>query len=154
MTATVTSSVPAGAQLVDLATAGDTLTVQVAVGANSSPGSVAAGGLAVDPQTAGTTVISATIPGFFAMPVASATVTVSAPTISYGIENVGAGLQSFARATLGATNHGGVNAVVKSLDPTIAVVAPNVSTPGDDSVIVFVPNALPSQSTFPERNHR
>jgi len=53
---------------------------------------------------------------------------------------VGSGLQKSTYGYLGASNHGGVNVVIKSSAPGVARVSPNDSTPGTDSVVVFVPN--------------
>ena len=141
LTATVVLSDSAVADLVTLADTGGTATVQIAVQSNSSPGSVAAGGIALDPQAAGTTTVTATIPGLVAESNAT-TVTITAPGISgspvfYG---VGSGLQIGASGSLGASDHGGVDVIVKSLDPGLVLIAPNASTLGGDSLVVFLPN--------------
>jgi len=77
VTATVTSSDVAVGQLVTTAQTGGTVTVTIAVGQARSPGTVAAGGMALDPLTAGQTTVSATIPGLIALPTAAVTVTVN-----------------------------------------------------------------------------
>jgi hypothetical protein len=58
---------------------------------------------------------------------------------------VGAGLMTNLGATLGATNHGGVNVVLKSSDPTVSLLAPDATTAATDSIVIFVPN---NQSFF------
>jgi hypothetical protein len=63
MTATVTSSNAAAAQLKKTSGTGGTLTVTIAAGASSTPTTVANGGIALDPLAAGGTTVSATVPG-------------------------------------------------------------------------------------------
>lgn len=41
---------------------------------------------------------------------------------------------------LGATNHGGVNVSIFTSNPAVALVSPNATTPGSDTIIVFIPN--------------
>ena len=65
--ATVTSSTTAG-QIVTTAGRGGSGTTQIVQNTNTSPGTVALGGVAFDPFTAGTTVVSATIPGVRSLP--------------------------------------------------------------------------------------
>ncbi len=63
-TVTVTSSTPAVGQLETTLTTGDSVTVTIPIGANSSASTVAAGGVAFDPLVQGSTTIEATIPDF------------------------------------------------------------------------------------------
>ena len=56
---------------------GQTVTVQIAVESSASPTTVAAGGVAFDPQGPDTTTVDATIPGFIATTAASRDVTVT-----------------------------------------------------------------------------
>jgi hypothetical protein len=118
----------------------DTVTVQIPVGGANSPTSVAAGGAAFVPQAAGTTTISASIPGLSQMTYYNRTVTVSAPGITTYPYTLGAGLQRSADAYLGAANHGGRNVVIKSTDPAVLLIAPDQNTPGTDSIVRVVPN--------------
>jgi len=54
--------------------------------------------------------------------------------------NLGSGLQRISTLSLGASNHGGTTVRLESADPTIALVSPNVSTPG--SAFIDVPIAI------------
>ncbi len=76
-TATLTNSQATVGQLGTTATTGQSVTVPIAVGQNRSPSTVATGGVAFDPQAAGSTVVSATIPGFIATIAGTVTVNVS-----------------------------------------------------------------------------
>jgi hypothetical protein len=140
LTVTLTHSTPGVGQLVTSGPAGDTVTVQIPVGAANSPTSVAAGGVAFAPLTAGTTTISGSIPGFDTVTYYNRTVTVSAPGITLQEWTVGAGLQQSGYGSLGAGNHGGVNVVVKSSAASVARIAPDANTPGTDSIVIFVPD--------------
>ncbi|MDH5198415.1 MAG: hypothetical protein OEY20_14330, partial [Gemmatimonadota bacterium] len=139
-TVTVTTGTPGVGRLITTAKIGDTVTVQIPVGSYYSPTSVAAGGVAFDPLTAGTTTIDGAIPGFDQLTYYNRTVAVSAPGITMYESTVGSWLQKSVYGYLGASNHGGVNVVIKSSAPAVARVTPNDSTPGTDSVIVFVPD--------------
>ena len=77
LTATVTNSNATAAQLVSTALTGQSVTAVIAVGETRTPGTVAAGGIAFDPLAAGTTTLSATMPGTTATPTAARTVTVT-----------------------------------------------------------------------------
>jgi hypothetical protein len=74
---TVTNSNTTVAQLTTAAGAVQSRTVQIVLGQFSSPSTVAAGGIAFDPLTAGSTTVSATIPNFVATTAATVTVTVT-----------------------------------------------------------------------------
>ena len=77
LTATLTTDNLSVGQLVTLAATGDTVTVDIVVGQNFSPTSVATGGVAFDPLAQGTTTIATTIPGFILLPSATLLITVS-----------------------------------------------------------------------------
>jgi uncharacterized repeat protein (TIGR01451 family) len=105
---------------------------------------VAAGtiyGLTFDPVGAGTTTVSASVPGFQTMTLAGVRqVTVSAPGITQPSNvTVGAGLMVSSTTFLGASEHGGVNVTITSNNPSV-LVAPNVTTAGTASTTVNVPN--------------
>jgi hypothetical protein len=117
---------------------GDTLSVTIAAGQSNSPTSVAAGGIAFNPDNAGTTTIDASIPGYDQMTYYNRTVTVSAPGITTYPWNVGAGLQRQEYGYLGATNHGGVNVVIKTTTPGLALLSPDGASAGTDSIAVPV----------------
>jgi hypothetical protein len=106
------------------------------------------GALSFIPLTAGTTTVTATIPGYDPTTLATRSVTVSAPGISLSETTVGSGLQKAWYGYLGASNHGGVNVTVKSSAPSVARVAPNASTPGTDSIVIFVPDGQNSLTYY------
>jgi hypothetical protein len=137
--ATFTSSNAGVLQLVTTTLTGDSVDATVPVLNYRSPTSVAAGGAAVDPLTAGSATVTATIPGY--LPEVNArTVTVSTPGMTLYDVTVGAALQINTTGYLGATQHGGVDVVIKSSSPSVALVSPNASTPGTDSIIVSLAN--------------
>ncbi len=131
VTATISSSDTLVGRLVTTAQTGDTVTVDIAPQQSRSPGSVVTGGVAFDPQAAGTTTVAATIPGFLALAGAQVNVTVSAPVINLSAPTVGRGLQEFASGSLtAAVPAGGVTLHIASSNPAVLLVSPNVSTPG------------------------
>ncbi len=136
VTATITLTDAIAGQLVTTLATHDTVTVNIAAGASLSGATVAAGGVAFDPLAPGTTLVAATIPGFTPMGAATQQVVVSQRIITMSaIEDVGAGLQSgVIHAVLGLAQHGGVTVHVASSDPSIALLAPNSSTPGTASL--------------------
>lgn len=140
VTATITSSVPSVGQFTTSGGSSGTAMVTIGVGQYDSPATVASGGVALDPLTAGVTTVSATIPGFISQPLATQAVTVSAPSISVYSDKVASGLQINPYLYLGAANHGGVTVKIKSSAPGILKVSPNAVTPGTDSILVAVPN--------------
>ena len=127
-----------------LATSGgqvDSSTAPIAVGSTNSPSTVAAGGQAFKALTTGTDTVTVTTPGYVSLPQATQVVTVNAPGITvYSPGSVGAGLQAAGQIYLGASQHGGVTVWVKSSNPGVALVAANDTTPGADSVGIFLPN--------------
>ena len=64
LTVGVFSSNDTVGQVVTLTSSGATVNVTIPAGGSRSPGNVAGGGVALDPLTAGTTTVSASIPGF------------------------------------------------------------------------------------------
>jgi hypothetical protein len=73
----VTSSVPSVGELVTTPLTGGTVTVEIAQQYYYSATSVTTGGVAFHPLTVGETTITTSIPGYFALPVASQVVTVN-----------------------------------------------------------------------------
>jgi hypothetical protein len=144
----IRSDAPTVVRMVDSATAGDSLPVTVPAGQYYSPTSVSTGGLGIDPLTTGSVNIVATHPVFTALPGATRTITVSTPAISTSGTPVGSGLQVSRSFNLGAPQHGGVNVVVKSSAPGILKVSPNSTTPGTDSIIVFLANGNTSGAYY------
>ena len=141
--ATVQSSTVSG-QLVTLLGVGATATVNIAQQSASSPGTVVDGGVAFRPFAAGSTVISATIPGYIATTNASRTVNVTSPTMSMSATTVGGGLMRGGSGSLSDGNHGGVTVRVTSSNPSVALISPNVSTVGTPFIDIPVANG----STF------
>ncbi|MDH4044993.1 MAG: Ig-like domain-containing protein, partial [Gemmatimonadota bacterium] len=111
--------------------------VTIPTGLVSATFIVSYGGVANTPCN---TYLVATAPG---IDPDSAYITVNPPPgITAPAYTLGAGLQlaSNGYGYLGATNHGGVNVVIKSANTAIALVSPDQSTVGGDSLVVFVPN--------------
>jgi hypothetical protein len=115
--------------------------VYIAVNAHDSPASVAAGGVAFDPLSGGTTTITASAPGFSDHVSSSRDVTVSQPGITisdvsdYHRDNrLGSDLQKPFRITLGGANHGGVTVHIASNDSTVALVSPDATTAGSAAI--------------------
>ena len=116
-----------------------------------SPFNVSGGGVAFDPLGAGTTGVSATIPGFISTSAALQNVTVITPPISLFSfpTTVGAGLQvGFLSAQLGGSQHGGVTVRIESDNPSLALVSPNNTTAGTPFINAFVSNGSTSVSFF------
>jgi uncharacterized repeat protein (TIGR01451 family) len=135
-----TSSVPAVAQFTTSTGSGGTASVTVPVGTYLSPTTVAAGGVALDPLSAGSTTVTATATGYAQRPLAIQTVTVSSPTIVVSTGTVGSGLQTSGNINLGAAQHGGVTVHIASSAPGVLLVSPDANTPGTASIDVAVPN--------------
>lgn len=140
--ATIVSNTSTVGQLVTTARIGDTVTVEIPASASSSPGTVATGGAAFQVLTTGTTVVSASIPQVRSVSTAlGQTVTVAAPALALaGIQSVGAGLQVAASGSMTASQHGGVNVVVRSSNPALVRVARLATDVATDSVVIAVPN--------------
>ncbi len=138
LTLTLTNSQTGVGELVTTDLSGDEVTVTIPVGASRSPTSVAAGGAAFQPLASGSTTITGTIPGYTQMTYYNKNITVSAPGFTTYAWTTGAGLQRSAYGYLGASNHGGVNVVIRSPDPSMLLIAPNTGTVGSDSLVRFV----------------
>jgi hypothetical protein len=148
--ATVATSTATVGQLVTTARTGDTVTVQIPAGQYASPAQVADGGVAFDPLTTGSAVVSATIPDV--RPLASAagtTVTVSEPTITLAnISSVGAGLQSSASGSVDAAQHLGITMVIRSSNPDIARVARFAGDTATESIEIPMANGVTNFSYY------
>jgi hypothetical protein len=98
------------------------------------------------PLSAGQTTVTASIPGFLSTTAAAQAITVDLPGITTFSRTIGAGLQYSENSVLGTANHGGVTLHIASSDKQVARIAPNGSTPGDESspvqssIDLFVPN--------------
>ena len=68
-------------------------------------------------------------------------VTVTTPAISVAeTATIGAGLMDSMNATLGASQHGGVDVTITSSAPSVVLVSPNSTTTGTGSTVVHVAN--------------
>lgn len=140
LTVTLTSSDPGVADLITLPDSTTPVTLTLLAGQSQTPSSVASGGAAITPISAGTTTIGASIPGFAPVNSTTQDVTVTAPGINSNDRQVGSGLQYEGLfATLGATDHPGVTVRVESTNPAVALIAPDNDTPG--SAFIDVPVA-------------
>ena len=77
LTVTITNSDASVAQLVTLAGGAQSRSITVPTGQSNSPTTVAAGGIEFDPLSAGTTTVSASIPGFITTTAGTITVEVT-----------------------------------------------------------------------------
>ena len=149
LTATINNTNGTVAQLVTTPTTGNQVTVNIGAGVTTSPGSVAQGGAAFDPLTAGTTTVAATIPGFFALPTATVNVTVTAPNISMGTTGqgtglIGRGLQDAAGGSLQVGAPGPLTVRVQSSNEQVALVSKDANTPG--TLFIDIPIAATGSS--------
>ena len=147
LTATFTSNPSSVGTLTDTLGTAPTKTARILPGFYYSPTTVGQGGVGFHPILAGNGTVTVDIPGFTRMTTngqRAITVTQPGMTLS-GISTTGAGLMDAASLSLGAGNHGGVNVTVFTSNPGVALVSPNSTTPGTDTIIVFVPNG---QSSF------
>lgn len=136
----VASSVPTVGQLVTSQLTSDTITLNVAAGLSGTPTTFAAGGIAFDPLTTGTTVVSASASGFRVIPSASATVNVTQPAISLSTGNasVGAGLQVNQSGFFNTSGHSGRTVVIRSSNPSVLLVSPSAGIAATDSIVINV----------------
>jgi len=122
----------------------DSADVFIAEGANTSPSTVAAGGLAFRPIGVGIAPVRAAITGF--KPITPVTVTVSQPTITLPTDYLGSGLQ---RARTVSTPGsiapaGGTPITLRTSQPGVVLLAPNATTVGSDSLVVTIPEGASS----------
>jgi hypothetical protein len=104
---------------------------------------VALGGVAFDPLVAGTTTVTASIPGFIALPAATVNVTISAPTITLNTPGqftgfVAAGLQDGTNGGFQVVTPGPLTVRVQSSNSAVALVSPDATTPGTDFIDIPV----------------
>jgi hypothetical protein len=99
-------------------------------------------GLAFEPLSNGSTTVTVTAPGALTMTSTGVRpVTVTTPAISVTASaTIGAGLMDIVTATLGASQHGGVDVTITSSAPSVVLVSPNSTTTGTASTVVHVPN--------------
>ncbi len=130
-----------------LATSGQTaakVTATIPVGASTSPTTVAAGGVALDPLAAGQTTVVASASGYVTEQDGAVAVTVSPPGITVNPTTVASDLQAAASVSLGASNHGGVTVHIASADAQVLLVSPDATTAGAASIDVQVPDGATS----------
>jgi hypothetical protein len=121
--------------------------VTIAPGQTTSGSTLAAGGVALRPLGAGTTVVSAASQQVMATTNASRTFTVTAPSINLGNGvTVGSGLQRSYNGSLSVSTHGGITVRVASPDVSKLLIAPNASTPGSEFIDIAVLNGSASFS--------
>lgn len=142
LTVTLVSSDPSFGQLVTTPLTGGSVSVDIAVGESNSPTTVADGGVAFEPLTEGTTTVTASIPEFIATTYASRAVTVTATGMTLNDATVGGGLQLSNSGYLLGSDHGGVDVVITSSDPSVLLVSPNETTPGTASITVSVADGV------------
>jgi hypothetical protein len=143
LTVTLTNSDAAVGELATQGAVGQSVTVSIAEGQNSSPLRLDGGGVEFRPLTPGTTTVAAALPGFVAVDTSSQDVQVTAPDITlFGLPStVGSGLQrSGFTARLGASQHGGVTLRLESSDPSRVLLSLDPATPGQGAVEQFLPN--------------
>jgi hypothetical protein len=99
-------------------------------------------GFAFEPLSNGSTTVTVTAPGALTMTSTGVRpVTVTTPAISVtATATLGAGLMDNVGATLGASQHGGVDVTITSSAPSVLLVSPNSTTTGTASTVVHVPN--------------
>ncbi|HET6348825.1 MAG TPA: hypothetical protein VFH88_07035, partial [Candidatus Krumholzibacteria bacterium] len=150
LTATITNSDGGVGQLVTTALTGQVVTVSIAPGDNASPATVAAGGVAFDGLAAGTTDVSASIPGFLPLNIDPLQITVTAPVVSFSSSvNVGAGLQENSMLVrLSGSQHGGTTVHLESTDSTLVLFANGINDAGTSTLDVFFPNGTTNQSFY------
>lgn len=142
------------AQLVPSQTNGATATATIPVGQSNSPTTVATGGVALDPLTAGTTTVTMTgavVRTGITIPVTSSNgsqvVTVSAPAITLSTGAVGAGLQRTGSISLGApAPTGGLTVRLTSSQPAVMLLSPLATTAGTDFIDVTIAAGFTSAS--------
>jgi flagellar basal body-associated protein FliL len=103
-------------------------------------------GFAFEPLSNGSTTVTVTAPGALTMTSTGVRpVTVTTPAISVAATaTIGAGLMDSLGATLGATQHGGVDVTITSSAPSVFLVSPNTTSTGTASTVVHVANGLTS----------
>jgi hypothetical protein len=127
LTATLSSDVVSIGQLITAGNSGGSVAVQIPVGQNLSPNTVATGGVALDPTGPGTVNVSASAAGYTTYAGSTFSVTITARSMSmadvwWGDHRIGGGLQAPYRVTLGASAHGGVTVRIASSDASVGEV--------------------------------
>ena len=150
LVATIASGTSTVGQLVTTARIGDTVTVQIPAGMRVSPTTVVNGGAAFQTLTTGTTIVSAGIPGYRSVGAAAGvTVSVTAPALALGTPaTIGSGLQSSTSGSVNAAQHGGINVVVRTSNPSLVRVAPSAGVTATDSIVIPLANGIATFTYF------
>ena len=143
----ISSDPTTGAFTTSTDTSASPVTILMPPNTFDSPNSVAGGGVAFDPLGAGVTTVSATAPGFATTNTGNSTpntaVTVNQPAITLdninGLNDVGSSLQDSGIVRLGGADHGGVTVTLTS-DNAALRLAPDATTPGTNTLDVFIPD--------------
>jgi hypothetical protein len=146
--ATLTLSSATVAQLRDSTATPDSVkTVTFPVGQYYTPTSQPQG-VQIDPIGVGTVTVTGSVPGLVPLPGAVRTYTVNPALISLPTSaEVGAGLQYGSYSiSLSGPNHGGTTVKLKVLTPGIALVQPDNSTAGTDSIDIVFPDGTTNLS--------
>lgn len=124
-------------------------TSTIAAGQSITPNN-ATGGFEFDPLGGGTTVVTASIPGFITLPAGVQSVTVTGAGISMPTGLIiGGGLQAGSfLGFLGASNHGSVIVHLQSSDPARVLLAPNGTSPGAAAIDIAVANGANTFAFF------
>ncbi len=138
-------------ELVTLAQTGPMVQLSIAAGEDDTPSTVGAGGVAFRPIGGGTTFVSAFVDGFFPTGDATREVQVAVDGIALVSvpAQVGAGLTGGpVLARLGNASHGGTTVTITSADTARLRVAPDLMSPGSETIDVFVANGQTDASFF------
>ena len=127
----------------------DTLTAQVPVLGSNTPTDTTSGGVALLPQAAGTSTISAVATGFLQVTTAAGSaVTVAQPTISINAVTVGSGLQVNSNGSLAApAPTANFQVTLVSPNPNL-LLAPNATTAGTGSITLTLAQGATSFSFY------
>ena len=157
LTVTVSSGTPSVGKLEKIIDAEGNISVAasqdalIEVGKQQTPFQTV-GGLRFDPIDPGSTVVTATIPGFITTAAGAKTVPVTATagiTFPGNFGQLAAGLQNGQfGGNLGASQHGGVTVRLTSGDPTRVLLAPNATTPGTAELTFDLANGQTNFSYF------
>ena len=149
LTATLVNDSPGIGTLVRTSGVADSLTVVIAEGISNAPTTVATGGAAFRPLSAGVATIRGRITGFRPLALATGTVTVSQPTISLATDYLGSGLQrSRTVSTPGSPAPvNGTRITLTAARLGVVQFSPNATTVGTDTLdVVIAPGA--TSATF------
>jgi hypothetical protein len=134
---TIATSLATAGQLKTSSTTGAGVSLTIGPRSNSTPTTVASGGVAFDPISAGTTVVSATSPGFTTTTNGTVTVAVTAPEFTVSDATLGAGLQDQVTVSIPTNSSGAFMVHLASSDPSRLLLSPDATTAG--AVAIDIP---------------